>query len=72
MPTITLTRQPLYDRAWPAHIETLGKVLGLSGRGLAKLCERYDSPRAAAWGVAKKGRWTSGPANALCRWRRRE
>ena len=42
MPTITLTRQQLYDRAWTTPIETLAKELGLSGRGLGKLCDRRN------------------------------
>ena len=44
MPTITLTRQQLYDRAWTTPLDTLAKELGLSGRGLGKLCDRHDIP----------------------------
>jgi hypothetical protein len=41
---ITLTRQQLYDRAWTTPIVALAQELGLSGRGLGKLCDRYDIP----------------------------
>ena len=44
MPTITLTRQQLYDRAWTKPLDALAKELGLSGRGLGKLCDRHDIP----------------------------
>jgi len=35
-------RQQFYDRVWTTPVETLAAELGLSGRGLAKLCARYD------------------------------
>jgi hypothetical protein len=44
MSSITLTRQQLYDRAWLTPLDMLAKELGLSGRGLGKLCERHDIP----------------------------
>jgi hypothetical protein len=51
MPTLTLTRQQLYDRAWTTPIDTLARELGLSGRGLGKLCARYNIP------VPPRGYW---------------
>jgi hypothetical protein len=56
MPTITLTRQQLYDRAWATPLDTLAKELGLSGRGLGKLCERHDIP------VPPRGWWAKKAA----------
>jgi hypothetical protein len=56
MPTITLTRQQLYDRAWSTPIETLAQELGLSGRGLGKLCDRHDAP------VPPRGWWAKKAA----------
>jgi hypothetical protein len=49
MPSITLTRQQLYDRAWTTPLDTLAKELGLSGRGLGKLCQRHDIPPPRGW-----------------------
>ena len=42
MPSITLTRQQLYDRAWTTPLDRLAKELGLPGRSLGKLSERHD------------------------------
>lgn len=56
MPSTTLTRQQLYDRAWTTPLDTLGKELGLSGRGLGKLCERHDIP------VPPRGWWAKKAA----------
>jgi hypothetical protein len=56
MPTISLTRQQLYDRAWTTPLDALAKELGLSGRGLGKLCDRHDIP------VPPRGRWTKKTA----------
>jgi hypothetical protein len=54
MPSITLTRQQLYDRAWSTPLDTLANELGLSGRGLGKPCERHgiSVPPRGSW--AKK------------------
>ena len=56
MPTITLTRQQLYDRAWTTPLDALAKELGLSGRGLGKVCERHDIP------VPPRGWWAKKAA----------
>ena len=53
---ITLTRQQLYDRVWNTPVETLAAELGLSGRGLGKLCARYDIP------VPPRGYWAKKTA----------
>jgi hypothetical protein len=42
---ITLTRQELYDKVWTKSIVKLAEEFGLSDRGLAKICQRYDIPR---------------------------
>jgi hypothetical protein len=49
--TITLSRKQLYNRAWTTPIDTLARELGLSGRGLGKLCGRYNIP------VPPRGYW---------------
>jgi hypothetical protein len=49
--TTILTREQLYDRAWTTPIYTLARELGLSGRGLGKLCARHDIP------VPPRGYW---------------
>jgi hypothetical protein len=51
MSIVTLTRQQLYDRAWTTPIDTLATELGLSGRGLGKVCARHDIP------VPPRGYW---------------
>ena len=51
MPPLTLTRQQLYDRVWSTPVHTLARELGLSDRGLGKLCTRHDIP------VPPRGWW---------------
>jgi hypothetical protein len=56
---IRLTRQELYDRVWSTPLARLGPELGMSGRGLAKLCSREGIP------VPNRGWWAnadSGPS----------
>ena len=49
--TIRLTRRIFYERVWSEPLESLAKVWGLSGRGLAKACERAAVP------VPSRGYW---------------
>ena len=49
--SIRLTRQELYDRMWTTPAWKLGPELGMSGRGLAKLCLREGIP------VPNRGYW---------------
>jgi hypothetical protein len=49
--TATLTRQELYDRVWQTPMVKIAAEYGISGRGLAKLCERYEIP------VPGRGHW---------------
>jgi hypothetical protein len=56
MASLTLTRQQLYDRVWATRIDSLAITLGLSGRGLGKLCARYDIP------VPPRGYWAKRAA----------
>jgi hypothetical protein len=46
-----LTREQLYDRVWSTPLSKLGPELGMSGRGLAKLCKREGIP------VPNRGYW---------------
>lgn len=47
----TFTREELYERVWSTPIQTLAHELGISGRGLAKICERMEIP------VPPRGYW---------------
>jgi hypothetical protein len=47
----TLSRQALYDRVWTTPMTKLAAEFGISGRGLAKLCERHAIP------VPGRGHW---------------
>ncbi len=47
----TMTRQELYDLVWQTPMVKLAEKYGISGRGLAKLCERHDIP------VPGRGHW---------------
>ncbi|NIA71264.1 hypothetical protein HBA54_21930 [Pelagibius litoralis] len=49
--TLRLTRRELYDRVWKTPVDQLAKELGMSGRGLAKVCERHGIP------VPPRGYW---------------
>ena len=39
----TLTREQLYDLVWAQPVDDLARELGMSGRGLGKLCARLVS-----------------------------
>jgi hypothetical protein len=56
MPSISLTRQQLYDRAWTTPLDSLAKELGISGRGLGKLRDRHNIP------VPPRGWWAKKAA----------
>lgn len=43
-PTISLTRQELYDKVWATAVSRLAGEFGLSDVGLRKICQRYDIP----------------------------
>src|SRR5688572_19124977 len=51
-----LTRQEMYDLVWSVPTSKLSERFGLSGRGLAKLCERHDIP------VPERGWWAKTAA----------
>ena len=48
---MNLTRQQLYDEVWAEPVTKIAKRLGLSDRGLGKLCARHDIP------VPPRGYW---------------
>jgi hypothetical protein len=48
---IRLTRQALYERVWAEPVDSLAEAWGLSGRGLAKVCQRMGVP------VPPRGYW---------------
>lgn len=51
MTVCTMTRQELYDRVWQTPMVKIAAEYGISGRGLAKLCERHGIP------VPGRGHW---------------
>ncbi len=40
-----LSRKELYKKVWTTPMIHLAKEFGISDRGLAKICQRYDIPR---------------------------
>ena len=58
-----LTRQQLYDRVWAAPMTQVAAELGLSGGGLAKICDRLliPYPPRGHWARAKAGRASEPP-----------
>ena len=50
-PTITLTREELYEKVWTTPMQKLAAEFGYSDRGLAKLCGRHQVP------VPPRGYW---------------
>jgi len=56
MGQIILTGQELYNRAWSTPLDRLARELGLSGRGLGKLCARCNIP------VPPRGYWAKRAA----------
>lgn len=48
---LRLDRQSFYERVWAEPVDALAKSWGLSGRGLAKICERVGVP------VPPRGYW---------------
>lgn len=46
-----LTREELYQRVWETPMQQLASEFGMSGRGLAKICARFEIP------VPPRGYW---------------
>ncbi|CAN7577280.1 TetR/AcrR family transcriptional regulator [Phenylobacterium sp. LjRoot164] len=61
--SVALTRQQLYDRVWAAPMREVAAELGLSGGGLAKICDRLliPYPPRGHWARAKAGRAAEPP-----------
>ena len=49
--TSVLTREALYQRVWSNPVESVAQQLGISGRGLSKICLRFEIP------VPPRGYW---------------
>jgi hypothetical protein len=49
--SIELQRDELYELVWSESVEKVAAKFGISGRGLAKICERFDVP------VPPRGYW---------------
>jgi len=41
---ITITRPALYDAVWQTPMSRLAPAYGISGNGLAKICDRFGVP----------------------------
>ena len=48
---LKMTRDELYEKVWSTPMVTIAKELGISDRGLAKVCDRLEVP------VPPRGRW---------------
>src|SRR5260370_39019473 len=48
---VRLTRQELYEKMWSRPAISLAEEFGISGRGLRKLCSRFEIP------VPPRGYW---------------
>jgi hypothetical protein len=49
--TVRLTRQELYEKMWSQPTIALAEEFGISGRGLGKICTRFEIP------VPPRGYW---------------
>lgn len=60
----SLTRQELYVLVWAHPVSHLAKRFGISGQGLAKICDRFDipRPRAGHWNKVAAGKDIAMPA----------
>lgn len=59
--SMRLTREALYHRVWSQPVETIAQSWGLSGRGLAKACQRLRIP------VPSRGYWAKARAGKRVR-----
>ena len=41
---VRLTRQELYEKMWSRPAISLAEEFGISGRGLGKICSRFEIP----------------------------
>jgi hypothetical protein len=53
---ISLSRDELYRRVWAKPVGSVARELGISGRGLAKICARFEIP------VPPRGYWAKAAA----------
>jgi hypothetical protein len=50
---VRLTRQELYEKMWSRPAIALAEEFGISGRGLGKICSRFEIP------VPPRGYWAN-------------
>jgi hypothetical protein len=55
---LRLDRRALYERVWAEPVDSLAATWGLSGRGLAKVCQRMGVP------VPPRGYWAKVQSGA--------
>jgi hypothetical protein len=61
---VRLTRQELYEKMWSRPAIALAEEFGISGRGLGKICSRFEIP------VPPRGYWAKLAANGDSMWPR--
>lgn len=61
----TLTRESPYQQVWSEPIVHVANRLGLSGRGLGKICARHDIPVPTARLVGEETAWTYRAADTV-------
>src|SRR5690625_3939683 len=68
----TMTREDLYSAVWKTPISRLAEEYGISGNGLAKICDREDTPYPprgyrAKYAVGKAPKQTPWPKSSSAR-----
>ena len=60
---IQLSRKELYEKVWAISMVKLAEEFGISDRGLAKICQRYDIPRPGLgyWAKLEHGKKVKKP-----------
>ena len=61
-----LTPQELYEKMWSRPAISLAEEFGISGRGLGKICSRFEIP------VPPRGYWANLAARSISKSERRD